>query len=139
MMKGRKKMAKHTTYIFSTEAKTQAEFYTQALGGEILSVMTYGGLPDTPEELKDKVMHLSLIAAGVTFFMSDHGPIDYGNSINLNLEFGTEAEAHSAFDNLAAGGQVKDSLKPAFWGSLFGVLKDKYGVTWMITTEAKEN
>jgi PhnB protein len=134
-------MAKHTTYFFSHNAKTQAEFYTQALGGEILSVMTYGELPNTPEEQKDKVVHLSFLAAGVTFYISDniYGPIDYGKSINLSLEFGTEAEAHSAFDNLAAGGQVKDSLKPAFWGSLFGVLKDKYGVTWMITTEAKEN
>jgi PhnB protein len=134
-------LAKYTTYLFSNEAKTQAEFYTQALGGEILSIMTYGGIPNTPEELKDKVVHLSFLAAGVTFFMSDNtdGPIDYGKSINLSLEFGTEAEAHSAFDNLAAGGQVKDSLKPAFWGSLFGVLEDKYGVTWMITTEAKAN
>jgi PhnB protein len=134
-------MAKHTTYIFSNDAKTQAEFYTQALGGEIVSVMTYGGVPNTPEEHKDKVIHLSFLAAGVNFFMSDnfYSPIDYGSSINLNLEFATEAEAHSAFDNLAAGGQVKEPLKPAFWGSLFGIVVDKYGVTWMITTEAKAN
>ena len=55
-------MAKLTPYIFSEDAKAQAEFYTQALGGEILSVQTHGEIPGTKEELKDKVMHLSLVA-----------------------------------------------------------------------------
>ncbi|OXM87583.1 VOC family protein [Paenibacillus rigui] len=132
-------MAKYTTYIFSEDARAQAEFYTQALGGEIQSIMTHGQLPDSREEWKDKVMHLSLVAAGVTFFMSDSvfQPVQHGNAINLCLEYATDAEAYEAFDKLAEGGQVKDALKPAFWGSLFGLLEDKYGVTWMITTEAK--
>jgi PhnB protein len=133
-------MAKHTTYIFSEDAKAQAEFYTKALGGEIRSVMTHGQLPDASDDLKDKVLHLDMVAAGVTFFMSDSvfEPVVHGTAINLCLEFQTEAEAYEAFDKLAEGGTVKDSLKPAFWGSLFGLLEDKFGVSWMITTEAKE-
>jgi PhnB protein len=132
-------MAKHTTYIFSEDARAQAEFYTHALGGEILSVMTHGQLPDAKEEIKDKVLHLSLMAAGVNFLMSDSvfEPINRGNGINLCLEFATEAEAHEAFDKLAEGGNVKDPLKPAFWGALFGQIEDKYGIMWMITTEPK--
>jgi PhnB protein len=132
-------MAKHTTYIFSEDAKAQAEFYTQALGGEIVSVMTYGEQPNAPEALKDKVLHLSLMAAGINFLMSDSvfDPYIRGNNISLCLEYTTEAEAHEAFNNLAVGGKVIDSLKPAFWGALFGQLQDKYGIMWMITTEAK--
>lgn len=132
-------MAKHTTYFFSEDAKAQAEFYTRALGGEILSVMTYGQLPDSKEEIKDKVVHLNMIAGGVTFLMSDSifEPITRGNAINQCLEFSTEAEAHEAFDKLSEGGTVKDALKPAFWGALFGLLEDKFGVMWMITTEPK--
>jgi PhnB protein len=64
-------MAKHTTYIFSEDARTQAGFYTKALGGEILSVVKRGEVMDKEED-KDKVMHLSFVAAGVNFFMSDH-------------------------------------------------------------------
>lgn len=77
-------MAKHTTYIFSEDARAQADFYTQSLGGEILSVMTHGQLPNANEETKDKVMHLSLVAAGINFLMSDavFEPIKQGNSIN---------------------------------------------------------
>jgi PhnB protein len=136
-------MANYTTYIFSEDAKAQAEFYISALGGEINSIMTHGQLPDASEALKDKVIHLCVTVAGVSFFMSDsimeHNPIKRGNNINLNLEFETEAEAHQAFNNLAEGGTVKDSLKPAFWGSLFGQLEDKYGVYWMVTTASKSS
>jgi PhnB protein len=132
-------MAKHTTYIFSEDARAQAEFYTQALGGEILSVMTHGELPNASEALKDKVLHLSLVAAGINFLMSDSvfQTLSRGNNISLCLEYKTETEAHEAFNNLAEGGKVKDPLKPAFWGALFGQLEDKYGIMWMITTEAK--
>jgi PhnB protein len=134
-------MAKHTTYIFSEDARAQAAFYTQALGGEILSVMTFGELPNASEANKDKVLHLSLVAAGVNFLMSDsvNGPISPGNCISLCLEFETEAEAHNAFNNLAEGGNVKSPLKLEFWGTLFGQLDDKYGIMWMITTAAKPN
>ena len=120
----------------SEDARAQAEFYTYALGGEILSVMTHGQLPEAKEELKDKVVNLSLIAGGINFLMSDSvfEPIIRGNAINLSLEFTTEAEARDAFDKLAEGGKVKCPLEPAFWGALYGHIEDKYGVMWMITT-----
>lgn len=132
-------MAKHTTYIFSEDARAQAEFYTQALGGEILSIMTHGELPNSSDALKDKVLHLSLMAAGVNFLMCDSAPATTGDAIHLCLEYATEAEAHEAFNNLAAGGKVNHPLEPAFWGTLFGQIEDKFGIHWMITTEAKEN
>ncbi|ASS76641.1 hypothetical protein CIG75_17810 [Tumebacillus algifaecis] len=133
-------MAKLTTYISSGDARAQAEFYTNALGGEIHSVMTYGDHGDAPEELKDKVLHLNMTAAGVTFLMSDHShePLQPGNAIHINLEFATEEEAHDAFAKLGEGGQVTQPLIPAFWGALFGIVVDKYGIPWMITTEPKQ-
>jgi len=129
-------MAKHTTYMMSEDARAQAEFYVHALGGEILSVVTHGQLPEAKEELKDKVVNLSMMAGGINFLMSDSvfEPIIQGNALNLCLEFATEPEAREAFDKLAEGGYVKHPLEPAFWGALFGHIQDKYGVMWMITT-----
>jgi PhnB protein len=133
-------MAKHTPYILSEDAKAQAEFYTQALGGEILSEMTYGQLPESDDAIKDKVVHLSLVAGGVTIFMSDSfEPVRYGNGMNFSLEFATEDEAREAFAKLAEGGKVKYPLAPAFWGALHGQLEDKFGMQWMITNEVKTN
>jgi PhnB protein len=132
-------MPKLTAYIKSKDARAQAEFYTQALGGEILSVITNGQISNATEETKDKVIHLSLVAGGINFFMSEfaHGPISQGNSIALSLEFPTDAESRAGFDKLAAGGDVLHAMEPSFWGALFGELKDKYGVIWMIATESK--
>lgn len=122
----------------SEDARAQAEFYTYSLGGEILSVMTHGQLPEAKEELKDKVVNLSLMAGGINFLMSDSvfEPIIRGNAINLCLEYATEAEAREAFDKLAEGGNVICPLEPSFWGALYGHIEDKYGVRWMITTVA---
>jgi PhnB protein len=64
-------------------------------------------------------------------------PISQGNGICQCLKYTTDAEALETFDKLTEGGKVKDSLKPAFWGALFGQLEDKYGVSWIITTESK--
>ncbi|MFD0716401.1 VOC family protein [Paenibacillus sp. GCM10027626] len=120
----------------SEDARAQAEFYTHALGGEILSVMTHGELPGAKEGLKNKVVNLSLMAGGIHFLMSDSvfEPIIRGNAVHLSLEFATEVKARDAFDKLAKSGNVKCPLEPAFWGALFGHIEDKYGVMWMITT-----
>lgn len=133
-------MAKFTTYLLSDDAKAQAEFYVKALGGEILSVMTHGQVPGASGTNKDKVVHLSLVAAGVQFFLTDSmfGPVTTGNAVSQCLEFVSETEAREAFNNLAAdGGDVSAPLEPAFWGSLFGEVVDKFGIPWMVATEAK--
>lgn len=64
--------AKLTSYIVSTDARAQAEFYIQALGGEVQSLMTHGQLPGAAEEIQDKVMHMVLsVAGGNVLFLSD--------------------------------------------------------------------
>lgn len=132
-------MATLTPYIKSEDARAQAEFYTQALGGEILSVMTHGQLPNADEATKDKVLHLSFVAGGITFFMSEftsHGPLHQGNGISLALGFASDDELRDAFAKLSQGGQVLHPLGPAFWGGLHGDILDKYGVSWMLANEA---
>ena len=106
-----------------------------------MSVQTHGEVPGTKEELKDKVMHLSLVAGGIPIFMSDSifQTLERGNGIHLSLSFESDAEAHEAFDRLAEGGKVIDALKTQFWGALFGVLEDKFGVLWQVTTEVQVN
>lgn len=121
-------------YLMSENAREQAQFYAQALGGEILGIQTYDAQPDTPPEMKDKVLHLHLRVEGVDIFMSDAtGPVTKpGRAIALCLDFESEAKARSAFEKLAEGGKVNHPFEPVFWGALFGDLEDRYGVMWMI-------
>ena len=122
-------------YIMSGDARAQAEFYAQALGGEIVSVMTFSEVPNTPEAMKDKVMHLALTAAGInTIFLSDSfEPLQSNRSIMLSLTYSDETEAREAFANLGkVGGVVKYPLEQQSWGSLYGEIIDRFGITWQI-------
>lgn len=134
-------MANLYPYIFSDDAKKQAEFYVKALGGEIFLVKTFADLPDadaeTKERLKDKILHLRLRAAGQVFFMSDSvmEPVQRGNGLDLTLEFADEDEARRAFEGLAEGGKVQMPFARQFWGTMSGMVVDPFGVRWQIATQ----
>jgi len=126
-------------YILSKDARTQAEFYTQSLGGEIVSVGTHGELMGAQNEFKDKVMHMCLAVAGGNYiFMADAiEPFTQGTGISLTIEYKTESEASEAFTKLAVGGNVKYPIEMQPFGVFLGELTDKYGIIWMITAAPK--
>ncbi|MDF2713275.1 MAG: hypothetical protein K0R28_200 [Paenibacillus sp.] len=126
-------------YIISEDARAQAAFYTQSLGGEILSVGTHGELMGVQNELKDKVMHMCLtVAGGDSIFMADAiEPFTPGSAVCLTLDYKTESEASEAFAKLAVGGIVKYPIGMQPFGLFLGELTDQYGITWMITAQSK--
>lgn len=130
-------MALLRPYIYCDNAREQAAFYVDALGGEIVSVKTFGDMPGAEERQKDRVMHLIMQAAGVQFYLADSSPIQRGNGLDLTLEFASDHEAAQAFKKLAAGGKVVMKFERMFWGSMFGRLEDKFGVSWQIATELR--
>ena len=131
-------MPKLSPYIFSNNAREQAAFYTDALGGEVVDIRTFADMPGANEMEKDRVMHLVLKLGDETIYMADNGaePVQRGSSLDLTLEFKSEDEARSAFDKLVHGGRVFMPLERMFWGTVFGRLEDQYGVRWQISTEA---
>ncbi|OFW77520.1 MAG: hypothetical protein A2201_03465 [Alicyclobacillus sp. RIFOXYA1_FULL_53_8] len=130
-------MAKLTPYIFSQDARKQAEFYTQALNGEILDIKTFADAPGSREADKDRVMHLVLKFAEQTIYMADNGTstVQRGNGMDLTLEVATEEEGRMIFDKLSEGGSVIMPFERMFWGTMFGRLEDPFGVRWQIYTE----
>jgi len=126
--------AQLNAYIHSEDARTQAAFYTQALEGEIRSIMTYGQTPGTPDAIKDKVMHMVLsVAGGNILFLSDTpGPSQRGRFISLALKYDNEENARQAFENLAKDGTVKYPFEQQPWGAYYGEIEDKFGVNWQI-------
>ncbi|AZN38676.1 VOC family protein [Paenibacillus albus] len=129
-------MTKLRPYIYSDNAREQAGFYAEALGGEILSVQTYSEMPGASKDDDNGVMHLVLQAAGLLFYMADAGPVERGNGLDLTMEFETDEEAEAVFYKLADGGKIMMPLERMFWGTLFGRVMDRYGVRWQIATQA---
>jgi PhnB protein len=127
-------MARLSPYIYSEDARKQAEFYVKALRGEIISVKTYADMPNAPEEMKNQVMHLVLKVGEQQFFLADSSMIQAGNQIDIALEFDTEAQAKLIFTGLSEGGEVIMPFEKMFWGTMFGRVEDPYGVRWQIAT-----
>jgi PhnB protein len=123
------------SYLMSEDARGQANFYMESLGGEIQFLTTFGESPGTPEAMKDKVMHLALTVAGTnTLKISDSfEPVSYNRSISLALTYGDESEARMAYAKLSEGGKSKYPFDLQSWGAYYGEVVDKFGVTWMIT------
>ncbi|UUZ81776.1 VOC family protein [Paenibacillus sp. P26] len=124
-------------FLLSENARAQAEFYAQALGGEIVSVMTHGQAGGTQDEHKDKVIHLCVKVAGDnSIFMADSlEPFSPGTGMLLNVSYKTEKEGGEAFARLAAGGKVRTPFEQRPFGLFYGEVTDSYGVGWMITAE----
>ncbi|WP_102272270.1 VOC family protein [Cytobacillus massiliigabonensis] len=127
--------AQLNAYLLSEDARSQANFYVESLGGEVLSVRTFGDAPGSPEAMKDKVMHLSLVVAGRNMLMISDSfePISSSRSISLALTYDNESEAREAYSKLGEGGENKYPFALQPWGAYYGEVVDKFGVTWMIT------
>jgi PhnB protein len=118
-------------------------FYEKALDGKILYKSTFGESPmPVPEEYKNKLMHGSLQAGKLHIMVSDCPPefkIQMGNNVSLSLSFDSKDEQIKVFNALAEGGTVKMALQDTFWGAYFGMLTDKFGIHWMLSTEMPKN
>lgn len=127
--------AQLNSYLMSEDARSQGDFYVESLGGEILSLKTFSEAPGTPEALKDKVMHLSLMVAGSNMLMIADSiePVSSSRSISLALTYDNESEAREAYAKLGEGGENKYPFALQPWGACYGEVIDKFGVTWMIT------
>ncbi len=130
-------------YIFFYGRCEEAlEFYKNALGGtyEFTRMEEAPPMPDmpVPPEAAKRIMHSTFKGPGFSFMASDGreekavNP-DEGN-ISLSLGFEDKAEGDRIFKALSEGGDVRMPLSDAFWGGRFGMVADKFGIEWMITT-----
>ena len=56
-----------------------------------------------------------------------------GSGYYISVAADSEEEARKLFDELSQGGSVVMPLEKAFWGALFSMFTDKYGIQWMIS------
>jgi|SRR5579884_441171 len=128
-------------YIFFYGRCEEAlEFYKGALGGTYELQRFAGSHMEgrVAADQRDKVMHASFKGDGFAFMASD-GDLsktvnpDEGN-ISLSLGAGSFEEGERVFNALAKGGKVAMPLGDVPWGGKFGMVVDRFGVEWLMTT-----
>ncbi|HZY40048.1 MAG TPA: VOC family protein [Mucilaginibacter sp.] len=113
--------------------------YAKIFKGTVHDVSRFGDTwPDMPEDAKNGIMHARLSFGDNMLMFSDGTPgraVNHGDGISLSLGMTDEAEANSVFNQLAEGGKVTMPMAKQFWGAIFGMVTDKYGIHWMINCE----
>lgn len=115
-------------------------FYGEVVGAKVGALMRYRENPEGGEqcgpapECGDKVMHATLRIGDTTVMLSDGlctgTPNFQGFALTLVLQ--DEVEAARIFNAFAEGGVIKMPLGRTFWSPCFGMVADKFGITWMI-------
>ncbi len=118
-------------------AREAMEFYQAVMGGE-LSVMTFGDM-GTEGPLAAQVMHGQLEVPGGLVLMGADAPpemvqVSFGDNISVSLSGGPEdgEQLRGWFAALSEGGEVRQPLEAAPWGDEFGMLVDRFGISWMV-------
>ncbi|MGV2549503.1 VOC family protein [Bacillus licheniformis] len=123
---------------FRDNAREAMDFYQSVFGGE-LTRSTFGefGVSQDPDE-QDKIMHAQLIGANGLVLMGADTPnsMDYtpGGAISVSLsgDADADAELRGYWEQLSTGATVIEPLAVAPWGDAFGMLTDRYGITWLV-------
>jgi PhnB protein len=129
--------------VMDGNAKEAIAFYETALAAKVITVQTFGEMPDDPNHpipdgVKDRILHGLLKVGETDLMLSDTFPgIPYqtGNQVNITIVMNTADRSKQIFDALAEGGKVNMPLQETFWSPAYGQVTDKFGVPWQITTE----
>jgi PhnB protein len=127
---------------FRDNAREAMEFYHSVFGGELV-VNTFAefGAADDPADA-EKIMHAQLEAEGGLVLMGADTPTgqDYtpGTNYSVSLSGDDDAQLRDYWDKLSDGATILESLELAPWGDSFGMLVDKYGVTWLVNISGSE-
>lgn len=127
--------------FFNGRCEEAVEFYKKTLNAEVTMHIRFQESPEPhppgmlPPGSEHKIMHTTF-RIGDTNVMASDGRCD-GNAsfqgFSLSLAAADEAEANRLFAALADGGQVQMPLAKTFWSPCFGMVADRFGVSWMVS------
>ena len=123
--------------FFDGRCDEALDLYRRVLGAEVTMLMRFKESPDPAMVMPgagDKVMHASFRIGESTVLASDGRcegrPSFQGFALSLTVP--GEAEAERLFAALGEGGQVQMPLTKTFFSPRFGMVADRFGVSWMI-------
>jgi PhnB protein len=126
--------------FFDGRCEEAVEFYTKALGAKVEMLMRFKESPDPPPPgmlppgSENKIMHSCLRIGDTAVMASDGGCTGKASfqGFSLSLAVASAAEADRLWGALADGGTVQMPIGKTFWSPRFGMVTDRFGVSWMV-------
>jgi PhnB protein len=131
--------------FFEGRCEEALAFYREQLGARMVMMMRYKDNPEAskpetasgcslPPGSDDKIMHASFMVGDAMLMASDgmcSGKPQF-TGISLSLSAPDEQQAERYFNALSTGGQVRMPMTQTFFAKRFGMVQDKFGVSWMV-------
>lgn len=133
-------MSFHTYLFFTGTCKKAFTRYNEIFGGELF-LMTNAEAPDggMADAGPDTVLHAALTLDNGGVLMASDDPTGDGSGtkgVSVSYMAKEAGEARRVFDALSEGGEVTSPLQETFFSPMFGTCVDRWGVAWMVNTEA---
>ena len=124
---------------FRDQARAALDFYKAVFGGEQV-LMTYGQAGQGSGDDADRIIWGQVACEDgfrvMAFDVLEPRPFDPGaNAFFVSVRTSSSAEAQARWDALSAGATILQRLGPAPWSVLYGMLTDRFGVTWIVDVE----
>jgi PhnB protein len=121
---------------FRDTAREAMEFYHSVFGGDLrLSTFEDFQSAHDPSE-NDLIMHGQLDGPeGLTLMGADTPKdMDYNgiSGVSISISGDDDAQLRGYWGKLVEGGNITQPLEAAPWGDSFGMVVDRYGVTWLV-------
>ncbi|KIL38799.1 3-demethylubiquinone-9 3-methyltransferase [Gordoniibacillus kamchatkensis] len=136
-----------TPYLMMNGNANEAiQFYEQALDAKLVFKQSFGEMPENPEfpmpaEAKNLVSHAMLKIGDSDMMFSDTFPgqsTQSGDQVTVCITSEDAENSKRIFEALQQGGQVKMPFQETFFSPGYGIVKDKFGVTFQIFTQGKQ-
>ena len=127
---------------FNGNAEEAFTFYKSVFGGEFTKIVRFKDLASAEfpvaENEANKIMkivlpigkHNVLLANDVPEFMGRTNENENRSKISVSVE--SREEADKIFNGLSTGVNVDGPIGDSPWGTYGGMLRDKYGIEWII-------
>lgn len=137
-------MAEIQPYLtFNGNCEAAFNFYKSVFESEFTYIGRFNEMPPNEgkqisSEVGNLIMHVSLPIGKNSILMGSDSSEEFGhttingNNFSISINANSEHEAKKLFDALAIGGKITMPLEKTFWGALFGMLIDPFGIQWMV-------
>ncbi|HTN82838.1 MAG TPA: VOC family protein [Sorangium sp.] len=122
---------------FRGDARAALEFYQSVFGGDI-TIVTYKDAHNVQEPSEaGQVMWGQVTARNgfqvMAYDVPSRMPWDQGkNAFFVSVRGDSTNEIAALWEKLSDGATVAQPLAPSGWTPLYGMLKDRFGVTWVM-------
>ena len=126
--------------FFNGRTEEALNFYREAIGAEILSLLRFKDSPETTNatpEWQNKIMHATFSIGSSVIMASDgvhNAPQSY-SGFSVSVIADTVESGETMFASLSKGGDVRMPWQPTFWTRGFGMVSDKFGMPWMVAVD----